>query len=252
MNGATAVVLVLFCVISQSLAQTPAKAKNSTKPTPKPTVPPGQLKCRVFNITIKLTNTSFSEDFQNVHSKDFTNTRIELEAGIHQAFDGYKPFQALKVHQFTKSADGKVLAHFYLEFKGNGTHLKNLIAALAKGKLGVLTVQPTLVKAGCFVNTPVPMVCSYPCPTVCAPSCSSLCCGQYQPPPVMLPPPPPPPPPPQCPGPCSPACAPTCSPACCQTAYYSPYGKRHHAPKPNKEDVQKLRKHLLKKHAKKH
>ena len=89
----------------------------------------------------------------------------------------------------------------------------------------------------CF-KAPAPPVCPVPCPSACAPSCYDTCCQQgYQQQQVYYPPPPAPYPA-MCPNNCPSTCAPTgCTPACCNTVYNQgpyPYGKRHHAPKPEK------------------
>jgi hypothetical protein len=255
MKGLILSLSIALC-FSIAYAQTKAKAKPTPKPTPKPTVAPAALKCRVYNVTVKLTNVTFNDYLSNIYTNDYNGLRVEVEAGIHQAFDGYNPFQALKVNSFSKAADGKTLAQIFLEMKNNGSaHLGNLIKQLAKGKLGMFQAQKTLVYAGCYFVPPPVMMCSYGCPTICAPSCSSTCCNQYvaPAPAVMIPAAPPalpPPPPSACPAPCSPACAPSCHPGCCMTAYSAgPYGKRTHAPKP--EGAKTLKHHILKKHHKK-
>ncbi|XP_028516436.1 protein stoned-B [Exaiptasia diaphana] len=256
MKGAVYTLCFALCI---ALVYSQTKAKPTAKPkptTPKPTVAPAALKCRVYNVTVKITNQTHTDDLVNPYSADYNKLKLEMEAGVFQAFDGYGPFRALKVNSFSKAADGKTNVEIYLEMKSNSTaHLGNLIAQLAKGKLGAYPAGKKLVYAGCYYVPPI-QVCSYGCPTICAPSCSTTCCNQYAipAPPVVVPappPPPPPPPPPSCPAPCHPACAPSCTPACCNTGYLAgPYGKREHAPKPKKEDMKKLKKHLLKKHHK--
>ncbi|KXJ10995.1 hypothetical protein AC249_AIPGENE16186 [Exaiptasia diaphana] len=207
MKGAVYTLCFALCI---ALVYSQTKAKPTAKPkptTPKPTVAPAALKCRVYNVTVKITNQTHTDDLVNPYSADYNKLKLEMEAG------------------------------------------------LAKGKLGAYPAGKKLVYAGCYYVPPI-QVCSYGCPTICAPSCSTTCCNQYAipAPPVVVPappPPPPPPPPPSCPAPCHPACAPSCTPACCNTGYLAgPYGKREHAPKPKKEDMKKLKKHLLKKHHK--
>lgn len=105
--------------------------------------------------------------------------------------------------------------------------------------------------SACF-KAPAPPVCPVPCPSACAPSCYDTCCQQgYQQPQVYYPPPPAPYPA-MCPNNCPSTCAPTgCTPACCNTVYNQasyPYGKRHHAPKPEKGTKKH---HIFRKHHRK-
>ncbi|XP_032238895.1 uncharacterized protein LOC116618868 isoform X2 [Nematostella vectensis] len=231
-------------------------AATTVKPTKKPTPPPNPstLQCSTYNVTLKLISTPWDGNLGNTFSGQFEKLRLELEAGVHQAFDGYNAFTGLKVNSFSRAPDGKTLVNMYLDFNTNGTHLVAFLKALQTKKLGTIPVNNVLNTFSCYVVAPI-MYCSYPCPALCAPTCGASCCGSYMvatPFPVASPPP-------ACPAPCSPSCAPSCSPACCQTAYSrayntyrSLYGKRHVAPRPRgvKKHLQKHKK-ALKKHHKK-
>ncbi|CAH3034684.1 unnamed protein product [Porites lobata] len=202
----------------------------------------------VYNLTLKLTNATYTDDLANPHSAKFIKLRTDFEVGIMQVYDGYKPFVGVTTLRFSKAPDGKSIVHFCVEFTTNGTHLPNLTKAITLGKLGKLTpvsVAPKLDQAACY-KEPAPPVCPIPCPSACAPSCYDTCCQQgypmgYQQPYYMPPPPPVPVPVPvagTCPNSCPNTCAPVgCTPACCNTVYNPApyqYGKRHHAPRPVK------------------
>jgi len=224
-----------------------------SKPPPIPT-DPNTLHCTVYNLTLKLTNTTYNDNLATAHTGQFNKLRMDFEVGVLQVYDGYKLFVGVTTLRFSKAPDGKTIVHFCVEFKENGTHLANLTKAIATGKLGKLTpvsVAPKLGQAACF-KAPAPPVCPVPCPSACAPSCYDTCCQQgYQQPQVYYPPPPAPFPA-TCPNSCPSSCAPTgCTPACCNTVYNQspyPYGKRHHAPKPEKGTKKH---HIFRKHHRK-
>ncbi|XP_073239310.1 uncharacterized protein [Porites lutea] len=249
--------LLLSACFAFSSGQTTA-----TTPAPTPTQPattanpanvtnvtnPDTLQCSVYNLTLKLTNATYTDDLANPHSAKFIKLRTDFEVGIMQVYDGYKPFVGVTTLRFSKAPDGKSIVHFCVEFTTNGTHLPNLTKAITLGKLGKLTpvsVAPKLEQAACY-KEPAPPVCPIPCPSACAPSCYDTCCQQgypmgYQQPYYMPPPPPVPVPVPvagTCPNSCPNTCAPVgCTPACCNTVYNPApyqYGKRHHAPRPVK------------------
>ncbi|KAJ7383584.1 hypothetical protein OS493_026768 [Desmophyllum pertusum] len=230
---------------------TPTQPGTPTKPPPTP-FDPNTLQCTVYNLTLKLTNATYDDNLASPHSEQFIKLRTDFEVGVMQVYDGYKPFIGVTTLRFSKAADGKSIVHFVVEFKDNGTHLPNLTKALVGGILGKLTpvpVAPKLGQAACF-KAPAPAVCPVPCSSACAPSCYDNCCQQGYP--QAYYPAPAPPLPATCPNSCPNTCAPVgCTPACCNTVYNQApynYGKRHHAPKPEKGSKKH---HIFRKHHRK-
>lgn len=245
------VILSMFISLSTGQVATPApapappttlapttSAAATTKPSGPTPVDPNTLKCTVYNLTLKLTNVTYTDDLANPHSPQFVKLRMDFEVGILQVYDGYAPFVGVTTLRFSKAPDGKSIVHFCVEFNTNGTHLPNLTKAIALGTLGKLTpvpVAPKLDQAACY-KEPAPPVCPIPCPSACAPTCGNPCCQMGYQQTYYIPPPPPVPVPVPCPNSCPSSCASVgCTPACCNTLYnqapYS-YGKRHHAPTP--------------------
>ncbi|RMX40178.1 hypothetical protein pdam_00016631 [Pocillopora damicornis] len=220
--------------------------QNHTLTPPKPSCPSPKsehhydLECKVYNLTVLMTNTSFDDFLWFAHSPQFIELRREFELGVLQAYDGYDPFLGVTTLRFSEApGDSNIVVHFAIEFKDKGVHLHNLTAALACQTLGKLTFLPSLGQVACY-KAPPPPVCPLPCFSACAPHCYSSCCQQYHP--YYYAPTPSPPHdinPAPCPEGCPITCAPFgCTTHCCSNGHSLPhyvYGKRHEAPKPEKQ-----------------